>query len=440
MTVDLASIQDRAQRTEVQKKRRTLLARVLDTQGQLDGLRLTEVEVELVAEKDFDSLLHLYEVGATRAPSPELGRALLVKAGLLLVEKFSDDVRAEEFFQRARASDSDNVDVLDALRAICAKSGRHQEAADLCLAIVDSVERDDKIGFLAELSAVYADKLGRPRLALKTLDRALQLAPGHRALFEKAFLILLSQADFREAARRLKHAEREEGLSEKDLGLFHVMLGTELVSWPFLHDEARVHLVRARELGAESALGQLDTLGHCERDPQGTFDRLLAEAKVVSSRSEAARRYMIVGQLCEQYQLGHHHQAEVLLERAILLDPRSVPTLFALRELYEKRQDAEGLEFRLRSIRNRLPVTVDAVFIHRALADFYAQLDERWESELSVRETILTLDPSDVECIERVEFLVREHGQFSRLIQIHQDRSRHLGESLSSRRNAFSDC
>src|SRR5205823_4462179 len=105
--------------------------RVLDEHGRLDGAGFKVAEAELAEEARWEDLALLYELGAQRATDPDLGRTIMLSAGLLLFEKIGDFARAETVLRHLLASDPGNAEALDALRTITAEQGRYEEAADL---------------------------------------------------------------------------------------------------------------------------------------------------------------------------------------------------------------------------------------------------------------------------------------------------------------------
>src|SRR5262245_38220523 len=107
------------------------LEHVLDESGLLDHARFEQFERELIAAERWEDLAALYELGSQRTGDPDIGRNLMINAGLLELEKLGDLAAAEAHLRRVLASDSGNIDALDAYRTLCVELGRFDEAADL---------------------------------------------------------------------------------------------------------------------------------------------------------------------------------------------------------------------------------------------------------------------------------------------------------------------
>src|SRR5688572_16817436 len=95
------------------------LDRALDDAGRLDLEAVARLEAAFVERGHWQDLLALYDLATENAPSDDVGRAMMLRAGLLAQEKLQDPNLAETYLRRVLATDHENLDALDALRTLC---------------------------------------------------------------------------------------------------------------------------------------------------------------------------------------------------------------------------------------------------------------------------------------------------------------------------------
>ena len=184
------------------------LARALDGEGILEAERLAVIEAELVAGERWSELAALYAGAAIRAPEAELGRRMMLSAGLLWLEKLGDGSRAEPFFRRVLASDPESVDALDALRAICLEAGRHEEAADLLERAATLLPDQEQPELWIELAQITHEKLRQVDRALLALRTAYERDPSRLDVLERARAIFTAEERWVDAKQVLEDEAR----------------------------------------------------------------------------------------------------------------------------------------------------------------------------------------------------------------------------------------
>lgn len=301
--------------------------RALDEEGRLslDGFR--RLEAELSKAGRFEDLAGLYELGAERAPDPDTGRAMMLSAGLLFLEKLGRTDRAEVQLRRVLASEPAHVEALDALHRLCVAKGRFDEAADFLELAVGSAADIDKPDFCLDLAKICHERLAQPARAVAALRFAFQVDGSRLDVLERARAILTADGRYRDAFEVLMlEVSRLEALGPlgpeetRSLAESFRAIGVQLSETPIDLDLAEHALSRARQLGDNDALARLDELAHLRQNWLSEVTTLRDEALASRDKRRAATLYVRAAELL--LALGKDPvKAEDFLKKAFILVP-----------------------------------------------------------------------------------------------------------------------
>lgn len=378
--------------------------RILDGDGILDGERFEVVEAELVQGERWEDLASLYALGAERAPGPELGRKMLLSAGLLWLEKLEDPRRAEPFLRCVLASDPESLDALDALRDICISAGRFDEAADVLDRLAAMLGDEERVDVLVEIAGIAYTKLAETDRALVALRYAYDLDPSRADVLEEARTVYVAEERWLDAKRVLDDEARltlgdafeapvaavatdetaaEDGEEQDTVYEPHTtadiklaaaaveggagvagqvpeelaesatriaeayrLLGVNLLEHAVWHDLAKDCLERARALGDAEALSKLDELAHIKNDWEARATRYRDEGMEARDKRRAAALYLKAAQLYAHYGMDPI-RADEYLDRCLILVPGYAPALRFIEASYLETGRTEDLVKRL---------------------------------------------------------------------------------------------
>ena len=420
--------------------------RLLDADGALDLVRFEEVERTLAQSGRWEELENVYTLGAERAPDPEVGRDLALKAGLLLLEEQQAPERAAPWLRRVLATDPDHIEALHALHRVARRAGRFEEAADLLERAARMATDEDRAEVMVELAAVAQDALHLPDRALYALRLAFDASPSRTDVLERAARIFVAEGRFHDAKEVLDDLGRlilDGGASgeligsardsERRLAEAYRRLGIDLLDVAVEHELAEACLKRARELGDEEALARLDELAHIKKDWETRAQTLRDAGFEARDKRRAAELYLSAAQLYAQYGKDTLRSDEVL-DRCLILIPGFKPAIRFIETLYLREGRHEDLRRRLTG----MVATVKDLDLKVDLLLRVAQLEESWllapdtepepqdaETIINAYRRVLAQAPGHREAVARVSSLFTDLGR-------HADRTQVLEAHLAA--------
>lgn len=230
---------------------------------------------------------------------------------------------------------------------------------------------------LNNLAWLYAEYLGDLDRAHEYARRSVELQPGEPASADTLGWVLFKRGDYTRALGLLRDSARklpQEPEVQYHLGMTHYMLGEEA--------PARVALQTALQLrpdfpGNQEARRCLEVLAIDPASLDGAQVAKLEQAAAANPRDP-----VLLGRLATAYvRAGDTDKAIQACERALKLNPASVPTLTRLSTLYAQRPDKADEALALaRKARDLAP---DDVEVARVLAArVWAKGDHKWALNL----------------------------------------------------------
>jgi tetratricopeptide (TPR) repeat protein len=417
------------------------LDRAFDDDGLLSEERLREVETQLVGEERWSDLAELYALGAQRAPDAEVGRQMLLSAGLLQLEKLGDGRAAEPFLRRVLASDPENLDAIAACRTICHQAGRFEETADLLDREIAVVPDEDKPQLLIELSQIAYEDLHQIERAVNALRYAYECAPTRLEVLVEARRIFIEEqrwADAKsvlddEAVRALGTPESppivegDHAQKSKQIAEAYRQLGVVLLETALMHPLAEECLEKARSLGDNDALSKLDELAHIKKEWEQQAKTLRDEALEARDKRKAAQLYLCAAELYHSYGKDPI-RADEYLERCLLLCPGYPAALNFIEATHLEQGRGDDLVKKL----NAMAASVKDPAIKVEILLRVARLCELQDGQTNAATQVvnayrraLAIDPGHRLAVARVTMVLEEQG-------LHSDRAQVLEGQLAA--------
>ncbi len=370
--------------------------RALDEEGRLFEAGFQRLELDLSKSGRFEELAGLYELGAQRASTPEIGLGMMLKAGLVLLEKVGRADRAEVFLRRVLGTDPEHVEALDSLYRLCVSKGRFDEAAEFLDRAVACAAVVDKVDFCLDLAKLANDKLGQPARAVGALRYAFEVDASRLDVLDRARSVLSADGRYREAfevlwlqAGHIEAAGTPSPETLRELAESLRVLGVQLAETPLDLELAETALSRARQMGDNDALARLDEIAHLRQHWEAEVSSLRDEALASRDKRKAASLYVRAAELL--LALGKDPvKAEDYLRKAFILVPgfsegirfleRSHRTPDRFAELARK---LEAAATEVRDRREKVDILLRAARLEAELGDADAAL-ERYLAVLEV--------------------------------------------------------
>lgn len=406
-----------------------MLARALDGEGILDAERLATIEGELVASERWSELAALYAGAAIRAPEADLGRRMMLSAGLLWLEKLGDGSRAEPFFRRVLASDPESVDALDALRAICLEAGRHEEAADLLERAAALLPDQEQPELWIELAQIAHEKLRQVDRALLALRTAYERDPSRLDVLERARSIFTAEERWADAKQVLEDEARavlgEEPAAAppekvRAIAEAYRQLGVRLLAHAAEHKLAEACLEQARALGDQEALSKLDELAHIKNEWESRAAAFRDEGFEARDKRKAAQLYLRAAELFHEY--GKNPiRADEYLDRCLLLSPGYPPALRFIETSHVQQGRLDDLVKKLNGMAQGVKDPAIKVEILLRVAHLLEGAPESPEAHANIvaaYRRALAIQPGHREAVSRAAGILAEEGRHADRAQI----------------------
>jgi golgin subfamily B member 1 len=422
------------------------LVEVLDDEGRFDPKAFADLEQQLANEERWQDLLGLYRFGVTQVTDPEVGRDLMVKAGLLCLDQLNDLVEAEAWLRRVLASSPENLDALDGLREVCLRLSRYDEAVDFLARMVPAVALEDRGDVLFELATVTEERIDQEDRALRALW-ALREHPAHRnAALRRLQRLLTRNESWQELktvldARRdalPNYRENDANPDQEALARDFSELGDHLIRQPYLHALAETCFQSARELGDEGALTKLDQLADIRNRWAFWAKKRQEEGFEARDKREAAALYLETAQLFLQY--GHDPiRAEQFLDRCFLLRPGYESALGFMETAYVELGRQQDLVAKFSSLVSGIKEPSKRAGLLLRVARIMRDMFNCGEA-FTVDQVIEAYraaaagDAKSVEAIDELQVLLRENERYEAQAAVLEARLEALGDSYQRTR------
>ena len=402
---------------------------LFDESGTISLAALIQVERELSESKDWSSLRQLYEFSIQQGQDADVGRQLMVKAGLVCLEQLGDAVTAESYFRRVLATDPGNYAALDAYAELCAAQGRYEEAVDYFDAAIEQAPTFEKVDICLRLADVCERELDQGQRAVDALEYAYSVDPGRVDTLRMARKSLTRQGRFLEAHAALGAeylAVEAEGEVSDDMGasfaLLYRELGLELSKTSLDIKVARDCLERARELGDIRALSYLDDLKYRELSYEVYADELIKKATSNVRPNEAAALFVEAAEL--YFAVGHDLlRSDASIERALSAVPGFPGVLKYLERAYGNH--AETAELYTEWLNRLLEETTEVDFeieLLRRIATLGQSEDGEEDDELNAQieayQKLIQLAPSHSASVDALLEIYEDRGEPEKAIEV----------------------
>jgi tetratricopeptide (TPR) repeat protein len=412
--------------------------RDLDAAFDEDGLLSEElfhgVEARLVEEERWTDLAELYALAAQRAPEGELGRRMLLSAGLLWFEKLQDGVQAEQFLRRLLASDAENIDALDTCRAICIQAGRFDEAADLLDRAIAAVADEEKPELLIELAQIAYEELHQVERAVTALRYAYECAPHRLEVLVEARRIFIEEERFADAKHVLddesaavfgadgtSFADPQRQEAARAVAEAYRQLGIRLLDAALMHKVAEECLEKARALGDNDALSKVDELAHIKKEWEARAKLLRDEALEARDKRKAAQLYLRAAELYHAYGKDPI-RADEYLERCMLLCPGYGPALTFIETTHLEQKRGDDLVRKLNAMAAavkdpavKIQILLRVAHLLESNPEIHAGASNKPNDPpatqvIAAYRRALAIDPGHREAVLRVKTVLEEQG------------------------------
>lgn len=371
-----------------------------------------------------DLLARLLSDEAEREEDPARKAELLLEIAELSEERLDRADQAAELYQQVLKLGY-RVDA--ATRALIRIYSREGMWNALVGALRLAAERIDDPANRAEVlvraAQVHADKLKSQDAAADLLERALDLAPGDRALLEQLERVSIARRDW---GRALEVGERLAELEPdpRSRAARRIRLASLEETQLDPPRSGGEHYRRALEAvpGHPVALRALEAAYFAARDFRGLAAVHLHEASVAASAGHRAGLLVRAAEIFEE-RLQDRAEAARLYDSALEADPGQLPALRGRRRIAEAEGDLDraiellGLE----AERTRDPQRSAETYFElgRLLQDQVGDV----EGAIQAYERMLALEPSSLSAFNRLEAILLEREDYPRLQALLRARS-----------------
>ena len=403
--------------------------RLFDESSNLSLAAVNQIETELSETQDWSSLRRLYEFAVQLGHDAEVGRQLMVKAGLVCLEQLGDGVTAEAYFRRVLATDPGNYAALDAYAELCAAQGRYEESADYFDAAIAQAPDFEKVDICLRLAEVCEHELLKGQRAIDALEFAYSIDPSRVDTLRMARKSLTRQGRFLEAKAALNAeyiaVESADGITNDMRASFALLfreLGLELSRTSLDMEAARSCLESARALGDIRALSYLDDLRYRELSYQAYAEELIRKATSTGCPLDAAAYFVEAAEL--YYAVGHDLlRSEACIERALSVVPGFPGVLKYLERAYgSQAETAELYRERLqRLLEEATDVDFEIELLQRLATLAHTPPDENEDelaSQIEAYEKLIELAPSHSESIDALLDIWEDSGEPEKAIEV----------------------
>lgn len=399
-----------------------------------------EVVRELAALYDklsrFGDLALLYENLGDLAGDPDERIARYFQAFEVVRTRMKDPIGAAEVLKKVLDQDPESRTALDALEAIARETGDPWMLAQALARKAEvSASPEDRRRHLLELASVRMGPLGDVAGAVRTLEEVLESDPGNAEAIARLKELYvqteryLDLADlFEREAEAATDLERKTGALKKAAAVHESRLGDR--------EAAMGLLKRVLEMDPlnQFAFTRLGELLEAAGDFHGLVDLLQGHLSHTDSAGAQADLHARIGAVCES-SLNDPARAVIHYRAALSLDPYragareglerilrdedvAMDAALALEEVYESSGEHLKLCAVLRSEVDLVKTAGEREALWLRIADVQAERLDDARGALESLVAALSLNPANLDTLERVESLALRTGEAARLFEV----------------------
>ena len=367
---------------------------------------------------DFSKLVELLEVRYGTLVGQEDRVALLERIAHIAEDELSDSEAALGALGRALAVEPANEQVLEKVDRLAEELSRYEQLVALGDEIMGGEVTADAARVLGlRVAEWYSKKLNDIASAEACLKKVLEVDPECGSALKELDNIYRAGADFAELSDILsRRAEIEHSMDVKRelLGeVAHISLDnledarSAIEAWKAILEFAG---------DDQEALEMLSGLYEMEEEWEEYINIQEQLVTVAAPEEQIEIKHRIGDILVNKLEEGG--RAIDIYQDVLDLDPANEEALDNLEQIYTDREEwASVQEILLRRLEGKDPLERIPIFFQ--LAELAAN-QENTEESLSYYHQVLDLDPTNLDAVGRLEWLLRESGKWYELVEVHR--------------------
>jgi tetratricopeptide (TPR) repeat protein len=399
-------------------------AEVYERVLQIDpGHQLASVELEQLyrQRKSWVKLVDLLLARTEFSPDAATRLQLLTQVSETYEQQLGDRDSAFVTLQAAFREDYSNDHVAKELERLATAADKWNELIGEYTQVVQGISDPKQAADLwVKIARWYDSALRHVDYAIASAQQALQLDNAHIGALQALEDFYRKQKRWSDLVGALaRHAECEQEAPTR----VEILLALADTYETQLGDATQAMAAYQRALDTdEHCIDAINALERLYRRTQA-WDRLVdvlaKKAQVVDDTEQAIRLKLQVGELWED-RLGDNDRAVDAYKEVLSVDPRNLPALEALDQLYGKtgriEEQLENLEHRLEVA----PPEEDRVAIYQRMAAMWEENFAKPERATEVLEKILLIDERNAKAYRDLERLYRQERKWESLVETYR--------------------
>jgi len=396
-------------------------------------------------EETMESLVGLYrrhkawpEVATTliRAcglvASDEKRAQMQVEAAQIYERELNDDAGAMVAYREALELDPTNATALDALERLYTKLDQPNELLEIYQRQLElSTDYRDKVKSLFKSASIWESRFQNLANADLCVEQILAIDPQNLAAIRTLERLRRDQGRWEELLGVLdRHAQLSSSLQEQ--AELWVSMG-ELLEHQLRHvDRAATAYHQALEIDPQcyAAMHALGVLYERSGNWPFAMDMLLREAQLLGPCAQTVELYYRIGRIQHDMLLDPENAKQSFLE-ALQIDPRYVPAIRAVRELYEREGDWSSFEQALIQEADATEDTQAKCSAMLAVGRYFAEHQENSDAGAEWYEQALRLVPDSHEAAKPLADIYISRENWERAERMLEIVTAHLGSMLA---------
>lgn len=351
--------------------------------------------------------------------APADREALFHRLGQLAEDKLSNEITAEQWYERALALNPAHGPTLQALAKLYAKHQKWEQLIRVHLGEADhAIDTPRRAAAHARVAELYEEKLGNVEQAAAHHARALGLVPGYAPSFKGLVRLYAEGRRFRELCELYERTVEEVADAETRI-VYLFKIGR-------IHEDALNHpgpAVSAYKRILEIEPGHLGAIHAWQRAAERSAQHrelvtaLEAEAELVTGTEKRVALLHRAGEVCE-LELGDDEAALARYRRVIALDRRYLPALASLGRLYYRAGRWEDLCETYRSELAAMPSDREAAALWFKLGVLCEERVGRDGEAVDAYRKAVELDSGHTVAAHALARKLAEQERFSELVEL----------------------